>query len=62
MASDLMGVKRTHEGPTGPVSYYSLRALAEQRGIAVRSLGRPRAPRTPSRTGESTGPLGRDVR
>jgi aconitate hydratase len=38
MASDLMGVKRTHDGPTGPVSYYSLRALAEQRGLDLTRL------------------------
>jgi aconitate hydratase len=38
MASDAMGVKRTHEGPTGPVSYYSLRALSEQRGIDLTRL------------------------
>ena len=38
MASDLMGVKRTYNGPTGPVSYYSLRALSEQRGIDLTRL------------------------
>lgn len=38
MADDVLGVRRTHDGPTGPVNYYSLQALAETRGVDLTRL------------------------
>ncbi len=35
---DPMGAPRTHDGPSGPVTYYSLRALAERHGLDLSRL------------------------